>query len=315
LNKDAPTLDALLPPLPPPAHSTATHTPLQVFLLAFGVFCGSSAVIMIKASDEQPMLVASYRLLVAAVVLFPFYLRDRRIYQGPYGWKHIGWSAVPAAALAIHFITWVVGVHMTQVANASLIVNMTPAVMPFFLWIIYRERVNRLEILGTVFALGGMILLGSSRANLSGESLAGDLMCFFSMLCLAVYMALGRRNSARLPLWLYMVPLYFIAGLICLLCALPFINPIKSYTTQNILLILGLGLVPTVIGHTLLNFSMKNFRGQVVSIANLGQVVFSTITAFLLFAESPQPVFYPSAALILTGVVIGLYGSFRKRSH
>jgi len=42
-----------------------------------------------------------------------------------------------------------------------------------------------------------------------------------------------------LTLWLYMVPLYFIAGVICLLCALPFTNPIKTYTTLNVVMIVG----------------------------------------------------------------------------
>ena len=285
----------------------------KAILLVFGVLCGSSAVILIKASHEQPFLVASYRLLIAAAVLFPFFLRDLRAYPGKYGWKQIGWSALPGLVLAVHFTSWVVGARMTAVASASLIINLTPVAMPFFVYLFFRERINRREILGTLFTLAGLGVLGWSSLHVSQTNFLGDLICFGSMLAFAAYLALGRRNGQRLSLYLYMVPLYAIAGVICLLAALPFINPIKPYQTSDVLLIIGLGLIPTVLGHTILNYSLKTFRGQVVSVTNLGQVVFSGVMGFFVFQEVPAPVFFVSAALIAAGVVIVLFSGYTRR--
>ena len=290
------------------------RTVLRAALLLFGILMGSSAVIMIKASTEQPFLVASYRLLIAALVLSPFYFRDLKNFEGTYGWKHIGWSAVPALALAIHFMSWVVGTRMTQVANASLIVNLTPVVMPFLVWGFFREKINRQEVLGTAFTLAGLFVLGSANFQVSKTGFWGDLICFGSMLFYALYMALAARNRSRLTLWLYMVPLYLIAGVICLLCALPFVNPIKSYSTLNILMIVGLGLIPTVFSHTILNYSMRFIRGQVVSVTNLTQPIFAGLLGFIFFSELPRPTYYAAAALIFTGVVIVLFTGYRKRA-
>jgi drug/metabolite transporter (DMT)-like permease len=291
-----------------------SKTVLRGLLLGFGVFCGSTAVILIKASDEHPVLVASYRLLIAALTLTPFFLRQLRAYPGPYGWQQVRWSALPATMLAFHFITWVIGVHLATVANASLIVNLTPAVMPFFLLLFYKERINRVEVVGTLFAMAGLAILATSRLNITGEHLLGVGVCFLSMLFFGAYLSLGRLNGGRLPLWLYMVPLYWIAGLICLVCALPFIDPIKSYTPANLALILALGLVPTVIAHTVLNYSMKFFRGQVVSIANLGQILFATLMGALIFLEVPPAIFYLAAAFIIAGVLVVLWSGYRKRA-
>ena len=302
--------------MPDPGLTPANRSLLsKAILLVFGVFCGSSAVIMIKASHEQPFLVASYRLLIAAAVLFPFFLRDLKAYPGKYGWRQIGWSALPGLVLAVHFTSWVVGARMTAVASASLIINLTPVVMPFFVFLFYRERVNRREILGTLFTMAGLFVLGWSSLHISQTNFIGDLTCFGSMLAFAAYLALGRRNSQRLSLWLYMVPLYAIAGVICLIAALPFVNPIKPYLTSDVLLIIGLGLIPTVLGHTILNYSMKFFRGQVVSVSNLGQVVFSGILGFFIFREIPEPVFFASAALIVAGILIALLSSYAKRDR
>lgn len=285
---------------------------LRVLLLLLGVFAGSTAVIMIKASTEHPFLVASYRLLVAALLLSPFFIRDVQVSAPPYRWRQLSWSALPSVALAVHFMSWVVGVRMTYVTNASLIVNLTPVAMPFFLWIFFRERVNRLELFGTLFTLAGLAVLGGSNFRVSRAHFYGDLICLGSMLAFACYLALGRRNSGRIGLWLYMVPLYSMAGVICLVSALPFINPIKSYTLLNVLLIIGLGLIPTILGHSILNYSMKFFRGQVVSVTNLGQPIFAGFLGYLIFHEAPAPAFYAAAGLILIGVLIVLYSGYRR---
>lgn len=283
-------------------------------ILLFGVLCGSSAVIMIKANHENPFLIAAYRLLIAAAVLFPLFLREKRNYKGYYGWRQVRWSLLPGLLLALHFITWNIGVQLSPVANASLIVNTTPAVMPFFLWFFYRERINRREILGTLLALAGLTILAFIRADLTDANLQGHLICFISMLFFAAYLALGRRNSGRLPLWLYMVPLYFFAGLICLTGALPFVNPIKAYSLPNILLFVGLAFIPTIGGHTILNYSMKNFRGQVVSVANLGQILFAALLGFLFFGEIPGPTFYITAFLIIGGVLVTITSAYQRRN-
>jgi drug/metabolite transporter (DMT)-like permease len=286
----------------------------RIALLALGIFCASTAVILIKSNDDSPFLIAAYRLLIATIILTPFFLNERRVYAGPYGWKQVRLALLPGLALALHFITWNVGVQMTPVSNASLIINMTPVAMPFFLWIFFRERINRKEVIGTVLVLSGLIWLGVSSQKISLVSFRGNLICFVSMLFLAMYMALGRRNSSRLPLWLYMVPLYLIAGLICLGSATLFVNPIKAYSLKNLLIFLGLAVIPTIGGHGILNYSMKFFRGQVVSIAYLGQIIFSTIMAFIIFGEVPIPAFYMTAVLIISGVIVTLSSGYQRRT-
>lgn len=291
----------------------------RVILLIFGVICGSTAVIMVKASTEHPFLVSAYRLLIAAVCLSPFFFRELRSSTVKYGWLELSWSVLPALALAVHLMSWVYGARMTAVANASLIANLTPVAMPFFIWIFYRERVGKIELFGTAFTLLGLVILTSSNLRVSKEHFTGDLICFGSMLGFAVYLALGRKNGARLGLWLYMVPLYFIAGMICLIFACFVINPIKTYTLDNLFYMLGLGLIPTVFGHTILNYSMKFFRGQVVSVTNLSQPVFAGVLGFLIFHEVPSPIFYLAALMVVGGVLIvlneGWVRNWRMRSE
>jgi drug/metabolite transporter (DMT)-like permease len=58
---------------------------------------------------------------------------------------------------------------------------------------------------------------------------------------------------------------------------------------------------------------MKNFRGQVVSVANLGQIIFSALMGYFIFREIPSPLFYLTAIFILAGVIIILLHGYRQR--
>jgi drug/metabolite transporter (DMT)-like permease len=278
----------------------------NLLLLLLSVLAGSTAVIMIKASTVHPMLLSSFRLFVATAVLLPVFIRDFARHrqaseddQG-YTWAHFRASIAPGVVLALHLMSWVVGARMTPTANASLIVNLVPLALPFFLVWLVDEPLTRHEVVATALALVGVVVLTVSDLNLSPIYFTGDLICFGSMLFYALYMALGRRNRHHPTVWLYLVPLYAVAAVVSLIVALPFVDPFQRYGARDMALVVGLGIVPTVVGHSLLNRAMKHFRGQIVSLINMGQFVCAGLTAYVLWREVPPWSFY--IASILLGV-------------
>lgn len=275
-------------------------------ILGFGVFGLSTAVIMIKACQVAPAPLAGYRLLVAAVVLSPLFLRDWRRNRGRYTLVHLRKTLLPGIVLGLHFVSWIIGARMTQTANASLIVNMTPIVMPFLLYIMIRERINRGELAGTVLAMVGILLIGAADFHIFRSSLWGDAICFGSMILFAWYLAMGRQNRHFPTVWLYIVPLYFFGALVCLIGAGFRGDSFAIDSTRDLLLMLGLGVVPTVVGHSILNYSMRHLRGQSVGIANLGQFIFAGVMGYFLLADAPQWTFYIAAPLAVAGAVIAL---------
>ena len=79
-------------------------------------------------------------------------------------------------------------------------------------------------------------------------------------------------------------------------------------------LILGLGIIPTVVGHSLVNYAMKHFRGQIVSIINMGQFVFAGMMAYLFFDEVPRWTFYIASALLVLSAWIAIRGIISPES-
>jgi len=283
---------------------------LKLFILILGVFACSTSVIYIKFSTENPILLAAYRLFVAAIILTPFFIRDLKRHSKTLTFRILRPAVLPGITLSFHFISWIIGARMTLAAHSTLIVNMVPVMMPFFLFTLSREVVGRWEIVGTILALTGVVLLGSSDLHFSRETFNGDIICFVSMVLFALYLALARSNRNIESVWLYLVPLYYIAGLFCFSISLFFINPIKPYTLVNIIAVLGLGVVSTVIGHSILNYSMRHFRGQVVSIINLSEFIFAGIMGYFLLGEVPLIYFYISSILVVGGAFLAIrYGT------
>jgi drug/metabolite transporter (DMT)-like permease len=282
---------------------------LRYLLLFFGVLACSTSAIFIRSSSTDPFVLTALRLVIASVFLSPVLIAQLRRHGTAFTRDHLRRTRAPALVLALHLILWTIGARMTVVAQATLIVNLVPIALPFFLLWLARERINRTEVAGTVLAIIGLIILSVRDALRGGGSAAGDAVCFVSMLLFALYLALGRRNRDFPSVWLYVIPVYAQAALLCLLVALPRIRTFDVGSGREWALIVGLGAIPTVCGHSLLNAAMRRIRGQIVSLCNVSQFVFAGFMGYMLFGEVPRAVFYMASAIVVTGVAIVVFST------
>ena len=283
---------------------------MRFFLLLFGVFCCSTSVIFIKIGATHPIVLSAYRLLLGGICLIPLAIGPWRR-RGQLRTSGMLLTAIPPAIfLGIHFITWIMGARLTPSANASLLVNMVPVVMPLLLLLVVQERITRPEGAGTMLAMTGVFLLGAGDFNLSPEYALGDLVCFVSMLFYAFYLIYARKNKEMTSIYLYVVPIYLIAGLFCLSIAVVLEGSGHSIAWfgpdahLEWISILGLALIPTVLGHSIINWALTRIRGQAVVIINLAQFIFAGIMGFLLLDEVPSLVFYLASMLVVLGAII-----------
>jgi drug/metabolite transporter (DMT)-like permease len=170
-----------------------------------------------------------------------------------------------------------------------------------------RERVNAAELAGTALAIVGLATLSVKDVLLGGGSLAGDAVCLLSMLLFALYLALGRRNRDFPSIWLYVIPVYAQASVVCLLVALPRVHTFAFGSVREWALMAALAVVPTVCGHSLLNAAMRRIRGQIVSLCNVSQFVFAGFMGYLLFGEIPRALFYVASAVVVAGVAVVVF--------
>lgn len=284
---------------------------MRYIILIFGVFCCSTSVIFIKASSTDPIALSAYRLILGGLLLLPIALRQR--HQCPPAREILKRTWPPALLLAIHFVFWIIGARMTPSANASLLVNMVPVVMPFLLFFVIRERVTQWEIAGTVVAMIGVMVLGYDDLNMSPAHALGDAVCFLGMLFYAGYLIFARKNKDLSSIYLYVVPVYILAGLFCFALAVTadlagfHIQWIGPAMKQEWIAIIGLALVPTILGHSIINWALRYIRGQAVVVLNLAQFIFAGILGFILLEEAPSEIFYLASAIVIGGALMVIY--------
>jgi len=285
----------------------------QIAILVFGVFIAATSVIMIKASTIHPILQASYRLLASVVFLAPFLSRELKARGERLTFRLTLPALVPGVILGLHFIAWVYGARLTLAGNSTVIVNMSPVIMPFVALALLGVRPTKRELTGTLIATVGVAILAMMDYKGDPTKLAGDGSCFVAMILYTVYLALGRRNNSERRLWSYLVPLYFYGGLFCLAVGLCFgVNPVAGITWTDVAMTIGLALGPTIIGHSVMNWAMLRFPPQTVSVVNLGQFIFAGILGFAFFGEIPGIVFYATSVLIVAGAIIAILPGRKK---
>lgn len=287
----------------------------MLLILLGGEILASSSVIFIRLSTIDPVLLASMRMLVAVLFLLPFYFRElKKDHKGtvPFSPSELKPALLPGILLGLHFISWIYGARMIPAANASLIVNLTPMVTPFILFLSAGEKVNPMEIIGSFIALLGCYLLARGDFSLDKAYFTGDFIILAAMFAFAVYQVFAKKRMTGL--WRYMVPLYLIGGLFCLIVALLTGASFRNWNYGDWTAILGLAFLATIGGHSIFNLSMKQMRGQVVSVFHTTQFIYAGIMAYFLLGESPQKSFFLVAPIILAGLVITIIGQWKATS-
>jgi len=162
--------------------------------LAFGVLSFGFSGVLIKLCRYPPAVIASFRMILAGIVLTPFCIRAWRRYlleRGPLG---VLLLLVPGVLLGLHFQAWVAGLKLTTVATGTFIFSINPLFFALAERFVRRRRIPlyALAALGLV-AAGALWLfwVKEGRAALGGHP-RGDLLCLLSTLLFVVYLFVSR---------------------------------------------------------------------------------------------------------------------------
>jgi drug/metabolite transporter (DMT)-like permease len=199
---------------------------------------------------------------------------------------------------------WHASLHITTVANATLLSNMTPILAAAVGLIAFKERVTGGFLVGAPIALAGAALLGVSRAA-SGqgeEGYVGEALAALSAVCYAVYLIMVSRLRRRLATWPVM--LWSTAGslgLMAVACA-AMGEALFPSTLQGWLVLLALGCVVHVGGQGLIAMGLGQLPITVSTVLLWVQPVAAAALGWALFGESLGLLGLLGAGLVLAGL-------------
>jgi drug/metabolite transporter (DMT)-like permease len=268
-------------------------------LLALAVVSTSTSAILIRyASGADPLAISFWRCAAGAAVLAPFTARR----PGKVASANLARSLMAGAFLAVHFGTWITSVNLTTVAASVLLVSTTPVFVAAAAWMLFGERLERLGWLGIGLTLVGVGLIAGG--GFTGSSPAGNLLALTGGLMAAGYLLAGRAARRELGIIEYAVLVYGTAALFLLCFCVAAGTPLWGYPALTWWAIAGIVVGPQLLGHTLINWALKDIDPTTVAVTIMVEPVVSTLLAFALFSELPSALVYPGGALILLGIYL-----------
>jgi drug/metabolite transporter (DMT)-like permease len=173
-----------------------------------------------------------------------------------------------------------------------------------FGWIFLRETLRIKGAIGIFIAVSGSIIITGGDFSLNPDYLFGDILAIIGAVMAAAYITIGRQVRKKVYLIIYIFYCYTISAIGLLLIVLMFDEPLIGFSSKSYLYFFLLGLIPTVLGHTLYNWALKHLKAFLVGVCILGEPIGATILAWIVLSQTPHTFFYMGAGLIGIGVLI-----------
>lgn len=272
--------------------------------LALAVISISFAGPFFRMAEPTPPLVSSgLRLAMASVILAPFVLRAWRRGLLPRGHLRAGLGA--GLLYGVHFGAWVWSLTLTSITASVTLVTATPVLLAIIGVATGRDRPTRRLWIAIGVATTGVLIIGGSHLTADPAALLGDALAFLGAAAMAGYMLVVRRLDNPDPL--AFTGLAAIVGAIALLGTAALLGLPLIAASPEAWLYLGLAaLIPQLVGHTLLTWSLRHTTPTVVGMATVGEPVGSTLIALVWWGELVGWQVALGCAVTLAGVVTAL---------
>jgi drug/metabolite transporter (DMT)-like permease len=273
-------------------------------VLFIGVAAVSSAAVLIREADAPALVIASYRLGLAALPMGALTLATgRRRASRNDLWM---WPLLAGAFLALHFGFWIASLQQTSVITSVVLVTTNPLFVGLASPLVLRERVSAATWAGIAIATAGAGLMAAEDLGEGLGTLAGDLYALLGAVFGACYLMIGRRARPQMSWSGYVGVVYVVAAVLLVASVAVAREPFTGYSTKTFLMMGLLALVPQLVGHSAINWSLAYVPAALVAVAILGEAVGATVLAAIVLQETPSALEIAGALLVLTAVYVAL---------
>ena len=220
-------------------------------MLGLAVLGVSSSAVLVRGMAADPLAIASWRTLGAAIVLCPALFRGLPALGG----RDALAIAVAGVLLGLHFWTWFASVHHTTVLRSTVLVCLTPVWSALIEWAIDRAPPRRHHWAGLLVALPGVALMGGADESVATSY--GDGLAVLAGALWSVYMHVGRRVRQRVDAGTYMALICLSATMVLFPTALAAGVPLAGWAASTWGLLALAILLPQLVGHQGFAWALK----------------------------------------------------------
>lgn len=294
--------------LPVQSATNANRLALAALLLG-GIAIGGSP-IFVRLSEVGPMSTAFWRVALAFIPLLvwskamPGVKADAR----PENLSDYFWLSMPGVFLAADLAAWHLALHMTSVANATLLANLAPIFVTLGSWVIFRAHVSGIFLIGLATALVGVIVLKGGPAALGDGKLAGDATAAVAAVFYAGYILVIGRLRVRFSTRTIMIWSTATAAICMLPISVIFETSLIPLTLFGWAMLAGLALISHAAGQGMITYALAFLPPAFSSLTLLLQPVVAAALAWFLLSEPIGLMQAIGGAIVICGILIARRG-------
>ncbi|HEU4389814.1 MAG TPA: DMT family transporter [Blastocatellia bacterium] len=285
-----------------PRHSLRVYLGMTAAVAALA----SSSIIVTSLEQREvaPIVVAFYRMAIATLILAPVAIATRRAETVAFARHRIGIVVLSGFCLAVHFGAWIASLKYLPISTSVVLVSSHPMLVVLASRFFLNEIPSRRSLAGIGLGLCGTAVVCWTGLKDLNQTLRGDLLALLGALALCGYVIIGRKSRTRVTLLAYVTPVYLLCSLLLIAGVIVSNARLFPYGRTEWLGFGLLALVPTVFGHTLMNWALRYVRASVVSAAFLGEPVLASVLALIFFEQAPGWSTVIGGSLILIGIYL-----------
>jgi drug/metabolite transporter (DMT)-like permease len=274
--------------------------------LPLSVAAISTSGILIRFTTAPPLQTATARMVAAGLLLLAIALVTQPSQIAHLTRRAWGMLVMAGVMLGVHFALWTHAIFATSVASAVLLVDTHPVLVALGGRIFLGEAPAAITWVAIGLTLLGSVVIAAGDIDVGPTAIAGDLMALGAAATFAGYLLVGRHVRPDLGLAAYTGIVYSIAGVTLAAMALASALRLLEIEPRDAVIWGLLVLLPTLGGHTVINWTLRYLPVSLVGVSILGEPVATTLLAWAILHEPPSPTALAGGALTLAGVYLAL---------
>tara|TARA_B100000029_G_scaffold492455_1_gene553773 strand:- start:7409 stop:8311 length:903 start_codon:yes stop_codon:yes gene_type:complete len=279
-------------------------------LLGLSIFAISWSGPLIRLAFPIPVLVIVFVRLGFAFLIM-FFLSWHRKEENNYSFtRSTNFLLVLAGiSLGAHFWFWTESLKHTSIIISVVLVTLHPIFVGFGAYFFLKEPFGRSLVFGTVIAVFGTLIMTGMDTSLH-NSLLGNFLALMGGIFFSIFLVISRAMRKQFSTFGYSAIVY---GLATLFISFVFIFSDVQFVTVSpsaYWALIGIVVLPQLIGHTTINWTLGVFPAAIVGIAIVCEPIGASLLAVVLLDEIPT-FFEVLGALI---IVSGVYVAIRNRA-
>jgi drug/metabolite transporter (DMT)-like permease len=208
--------------------------------------------------------------------------------------RAMGWPGIVTGLLfALMFISFILALSTTTVANTLVLGSVSPFVAALFGRLFLHEAVLPRIWIAMIAALAGIVVMFSD--SISGGVWTGNLIALCIPIAFATSVVILRKNRAKVV----MIPSIFLAGIFSMMLTLPFAMPL-SVCAGDLGLLATMGVIQLGLGLMLFMLAVPHLSSAEITLLSVLEIIFGVVSTWVVVGERPA-----NATLLGGGIVIG----------